>query len=134
MSKKTKISRRDFIRTTGIAAAGGILAGCASNLAQPAAEEAASAATEVPAVITPRKVRIAVGGWAEQNMKDLLAETDFTKQTGIEVEIVLRTDTKETELARLTSPAGVRPAPSEMDVVVSKNNHTRLQHPIKARR
>jgi ABC-type glycerol-3-phosphate transport system substrate-binding protein len=50
-----------------------------------------------------RKVRIAVGGWAEQNTKDLLAKTEFTKNTGIDVEVVLRTDTKETELARLAS-------------------------------
>jgi ABC-type glycerol-3-phosphate transport system substrate-binding protein len=44
-------------------------------------------------------------------MKDLLAQTDFTKQTNIEVEIVLRTDTKETELARLASAiqAGTSP-------------------------
>jgi ABC-type Fe3+ transport system substrate-binding protein len=56
-------------------------------------------------------VRIAVGGWAEQGMKDLLANTEFTKQTGIEVEVILRTDTKETELTRLASAvqAGTTP-------------------------
>ncbi len=52
-----------------------------------------------------------MGGWAEQNMKDLLARTDFTKQTGNDVEVVLRTDTKETALTRLASAfqAGTSP-------------------------
>jgi len=43
-------------------------------------------------------------------MKDLLAKTNFTQTSGIDVEIVLRTDTKETELTRLAAP--FRPAPA----------------------
>jgi ABC-type glycerol-3-phosphate transport system substrate-binding protein len=61
-----------------------------------------------------RKVRIAVGGWAEQNTKDLLAKTEFTKNTGIDVEVVLRTDTKETELARLASAVQADTSPYDV--------------------
>lgn len=117
--KKT-FSRREFLELAGVAAAGSVLAACA-----PAATPAAPPTsvpqptpvppTEAPAVTTPRKVRIAVGGWAEQNMKDLLAKTDFTKQTGIDVEIVLRTDTKETELTRLAS--AVQSGTSPYDII-----------------
>ncbi len=98
--KKT-FSRREFLELAGAAAAGSVLAAW-----RPAA---------TVTVAKPRKVRIAVGGWAEQNMKDLLAKTDFTKQTGIEVEIVLRTDTKETELTRLAS--AVQAGTSPYDVI-----------------
>jgi ABC-type glycerol-3-phosphate transport system substrate-binding protein len=48
-------------------------------------------------------------------MKDLLAATDFTKKTGIVPEIVLRTDTKETELTRLAS--AVQAGTSPYDVI-----------------
>jgi ABC-type glycerol-3-phosphate transport system substrate-binding protein len=96
MSHKTKVSRRDFIKMAGLVAASGTLAACGV-----ASTEAP--ATSAPAVVKGGKVRIAVGGWAEQNIKDLLAVTEFTKNTGIDVEVVLRTDTKETELSRLSS-------------------------------
>lgn len=98
--KKT-FSRREFLKLAGATAAGSAL-----PLWRP---------TGFPAVLKPRKVRIAVGGWAEQNMKDLLAKTDFTKNTGIEVEVVLRTDTKETELTRLAS--AVQAGTSPYDVI-----------------
>ena len=97
MSQNSKLSRRDFIKMAGVVAASGTLVACGVPATQ------APVATTAPAVATGGKVRIAVGGWAEQNMKDLLAVTEFTKNTGIDVEVVLRTDTKETELARLAS-------------------------------
>jgi ABC-type glycerol-3-phosphate transport system substrate-binding protein len=105
MSRYSKISRRDFIKVAGMVAASGTLAACGvAPTEAPAATEAPPvAATSAPAVVKGGKVRIAVGGWAEQNMKDLRAVTEFTKNTGIDVEVVLRTDTKETELSRLTS-------------------------------
>ena len=125
MSASRKISRREFIRAAGATAAGAVLAACvpaATPTATPAAAPttapvAAPTAvpTAVPTVLKNRKVRIAVGGWAEQNMKDLLAKTDFTKQSGIDVEIVLRTDTKETELTRLAS--AVQAGTSPYDVI-----------------
>jgi len=99
--KKT-FTRRQFLELAGATAAGSVLA-----MRTP---------ISMPAVLAQtKKVRIAVGGWAEQNMKDLLAKTDFTKQSGIEVEIVLRTDTKETELTRLAS--AVQAGTSPYDVI-----------------
>ncbi len=121
MSLYKKISRREFVKLAGLTATGAILAGCNAATPAPAAPTTAptaapaAAATAVPTVIKNRNVRIAVGGWAEQNMKDLLAKTDFTKQTGIDVEIVLRTDTKETELTRLTG--AVQAGTSPYDVI-----------------
>jgi ABC-type glycerol-3-phosphate transport system substrate-binding protein len=119
MNKKT-FSRREFLRLAGTTAAGGLLAACVpatTPVAEKAATEeaVATAAPAAPAATGPRQVRIAVGGWAEQNMKDLLAKTDFTGQTGIDVEVVLRTDTKETELARLAS--AVQAGTSPYDVI-----------------
>jgi ABC-type glycerol-3-phosphate transport system substrate-binding protein len=105
MSQIVKISRRDFIKMAGLVAASGTLAACGVPATEaPAATKAPPvAAATAPAVVKGGNVRIAVGGWAEQNMKDLLAVTEFTKKTGIDVEVIIRTDTKETELARLSS-------------------------------
>jgi ABC-type glycerol-3-phosphate transport system substrate-binding protein len=105
MSQESRISRRDFIKVAGAVAAGGALAACGvpATEAPVATQAPPAAATTAPTVAQASKVRIAVGGWAEQNLKDLLAVTEFTKNTGIDVEVVLRTDTKETELARLAS-------------------------------
>src|SRR5512147_546885 len=124
MSQNKKVSRRDFMKMAGVVAAGGTLAACGVKTTE--APVATQAATKAPAVATTAptlaptvakggKVRIAVGGWAEQNMKDLLAATDFTKKTGIVPEIVLRTDTKETELTRLAS--AVQAGTSPYDVI-----------------
>ncbi len=118
MSTSRRISRRQFVRLAGATATGAALAACtpAATPAPPtAAPTSAPAPTAAPTVLKGGKARIAVGGWAEQNMKDLLAKTDFTKQTGIDVEIVLRTDTKETELTRLAS--AVQAGTSPYDVI-----------------
>jgi ABC-type glycerol-3-phosphate transport system substrate-binding protein len=105
MSQNSRISRRDFIKVAGAVAASGALAACGVQATEaPVATQAPpAAATTAPAVVKGGKVRIAVGGWAEKNIKDFLAATEFTKNSGIDVEIVLRTDTKETELTRLSS-------------------------------
>ena len=128
MSKSNKITRRQFIRLAGVAASGAALAACGGPTS-PTAQSTQSAAptsapatavptavpTAIPTVAKPRKVRIAVGGWAEQGTKDLLEKSGFTKQTGIDVEVVLRTDTKETELTRLA--AAVQSNTSPYDVI-----------------
>jgi len=119
MNNNKKFSRRDFLRLAGLAAAGTVVASCAPKALETVAPAATSApeatAAVAPTVLKNRKVRIAVGGWAEKNTKDLLAKTEFTKQTGIDVEVVLRTDTKETELARLAS--AVQAGTSPYDVI-----------------
>jgi len=112
--EKLGISRRHFIRFAGTAAAGAALAACAPTATQPPAATAVPAATKAPTVVGPRKVRLAVGGWAEQPTKDFLAASGFTDQTGIEVEIVLRTDTKETELTRLASAVQANTSPYDV--------------------
>ena len=73
MSQYSKISRRDFIKMAGLVAASGTLAACGVPATGP------PVAATAPAVVKGGKVRIAVGGWAEQNLKDLLAVTEFTK-------------------------------------------------------
>ena len=126
MDTSKRLSRREFLRLAGIAAIGTSAAACVPATAPtsaPAAPASGAAATApavattvaAPAVAKARKVRVAVGGWAEQNMKDLIAKTDFTKNTGIDVEVVLRTDTKETELTRLAS--AVQSGTSPYDVI-----------------
>ncbi len=99
MKTKQQLTRRDFLRAAGVAAVGAGVVACSPS------------APPTPTIAKARKVQIAVGSWAEQNMKDLLAQSGFSKQTGIDVEVVLRTDTKETELARLASAiqAGTSP-------------------------
>jgi ABC-type glycerol-3-phosphate transport system substrate-binding protein len=124
MSLDKKISRREFVRLAGLTATGALLGACAPVAAPSAtqapaqaaatATPAEAAATAAPAVVGNRKVRVAVGGWAEQNMKDLLATTDFTKKTGIDVEVVLRTDTKETELTRFASAVQSNDSPYDV--------------------
>lgn len=111
MSTK-KFSRRDFLKVTGVAAAAAAT-GAVPALAAPAPKPVA-----MPNVLQGSTVRIAVGSWAEQNMKDLLARpgfADFLKKNNITVEIVIRTDTKETELARLA--AAVQAGNSPYDII-----------------
>lgn len=108
-----RLSRREFLGLAGGAAVGSVLAACAPVTAP--APAAAVTPTPAPATPPPRKARIAVGGWAEKGTKELLAKTGFTEQTGIEVEVVLRTDTKETELTRLAS--AVQAGTSPYDVI-----------------
>jgi multiple sugar transport system substrate-binding protein len=120
MNAKKRLSRREFLRVAGMAVVGASAAACVpaavpSAPAAPTTAPAAAAAVAAPTVAKARKVRIAVGGWAEQNMKDLLAQTDFVKNSGIDVEVVLRTDTKETELTRLAS--AVQAGTSPYDVI-----------------
>jgi ABC-type glycerol-3-phosphate transport system substrate-binding protein len=109
------ITRRDFIRLAGLAAAGTTLAACgvkSTTSSQGAASTQAVAG--VPTVIKPRKVRIAVGSWAEQSIAQVLEQTGFTKKTGIEVEVFVRSDTKETELSRVTSAVQANTAPYDV--------------------
>ncbi len=134
MSLRKKISRREFVRLAGLTATGALLGACGPSStpeakpaateaptaasSAPPATEAVAAATEAPAVVKGRTVKLALGGWAEADTKKLLASpivADFTKQTGINFEIVLRTDTKETELTRLA--AAIQAGTSPYDIL-----------------
>ncbi len=127
MAQDDTISRRSFLRLASLTAVSSVLAACggqpAAAPAPAAAPTAASAApavaptaapvaaTTAPAAGAKSKVRIAVLGLVQQATKDLLDQQEFTKKTGIDYEIVVRSDTKETELARLTGAvqAGTSP-------------------------
>jgi ABC-type glycerol-3-phosphate transport system substrate-binding protein len=118
-----KTSRREFLRLAGLTTASTLLAACGANAA-PAAETAATtaptraAATAVPTVLKNRTVKLAVGGWAEPTTRAWLESplfADFKRQSGIDVEIVLRTDTKETELTRLAG--AVQAGTSPYDII-----------------
>ena len=100
MSDSKKISRREFLKLSGIAAAG---VGLAAYTPTPVSAAAKSAINGAPALRKARKVRLAIGSWAEASTKKLFEDGEFTKNTGIDVEFVLRTDTKETEFTRLAS-------------------------------
>lgn len=123
MKAKKFLTRREFLGAAGTAAAAAALAACAPSTPPPAPTAVPAAPTSVPAptqvvaptVLKPRTVRIAVGGWAEKGTKDLLEKSGFAKQTGITPEVVLRTDTKETELTRLAS--AVQAGTSPYDVI-----------------
>lgn len=105
MQRGNQLSRRRFLQLTGLTATGALLAACAVPVAPAPGAGAGEPAAETGTA------RIAVGGWAEQGTKDLLERIGFTESTGIEVEVMLRTDTKETELARMASAvqAGTSP-------------------------
>lgn len=126
MPTSPKITRRDFIRKAGAAAAGAALAAKAPGLVSAASTQPFG----MPYIKRQRNVRIAVGGWAEQNMKDLLEKADFTGQTGINVEVVLRSDVKETELTKIvgavqagTSPYDVIDFEDELTTTLSQANY-----------
>lgn len=110
MDTQNRMSRRQFLQVVGVSAAGAALAACVAPAMPPAPAGAGAAA---PAAASSA-VRIAVGGWAEQGTKDVLAKTGFTEKTGIPVEVILRTDTKETELARMASAVAAGGAPYDV--------------------
>jgi ABC-type glycerol-3-phosphate transport system substrate-binding protein len=126
MSMQRKFTRRKFLQLAGTTATSAALASIAPGLGS-ADAKATRPTFGVPYFRRQRNVRIAVGGWAEQNMRDLLERTDFSRQTGIDVEIVLRTDTKETELTRIvgavqadTSPYDVIDFEDELTTTLSR--------------
>ncbi len=105
MLDKKKISRREFLKLSGMTAAGVGLAvvGPAKAVSAAAPSVPAAIASGAPAIKKARVARLAIGSWAEASTKALLADGEFKKATGIDVELVLRTDTKETEFTRLAS-------------------------------
>lgn len=121
MKSKKNLTRREFLGAAGAAAAAAALAACApaatpAPTAVPAAPTAVPAPTQVvvPTVLKPRTVRVAILASNAQGFQDILTKTDFTKKSGINVEIVNRTDTKETELARLASAVQAGTSPYDL--------------------
>ena len=122
MSTESKISRRQFIQLAGLTATGTFLAACNTvtpqTLASPTEAPLPTAPVRAPAVIKPHKVTIEIDGWAVPVTSQVLAKPlfmDFTQQTGIEIEFIPRTGTKETELNRLSS--AVQAGTSPYDII-----------------
>lgn len=95
MSTSPKISRRDFLRLTGVTAGGTLLAAC---------QPVTVATTTAPTLIKTRTITIQIDGWAVPATKELLKSplyTDFAEQTGIEIDFIPRTGVKQDELNRL---------------------------------
>jgi multiple sugar transport system substrate-binding protein len=124
VSQEKRMTRRRFLSLASTTAAGMVLAACggsgapaggATTAAQAApAPTAAQAEATAPATTGGRKVRIAVLGLVQQATKDLLDQQEFTKKTGIDYEIVVRSDTKETELTRLTGAVQANTSPYDV--------------------
>ncbi len=126
MSDSRKVTRRKFLKLAGTTATGAALASVVPGIGSAAAKPSFG----VPHLLRQRSCRIAVGGWAQQNMQDLLDQTDFSGQTGIDVEIVLRADTKETEITKIvgavqagTSPYDVIDFEDELTTTLSQANY-----------
>jgi ABC-type glycerol-3-phosphate transport system substrate-binding protein len=112
MSESRKVSRRDFIKLAGSATAGAAVAATLSkSIPALAAASQPAPAFGVGRLLQTPTVKIGVLSSNEQILKDLIAKADFAKNVGVNVETVVRSDTKETELARLTSAiqAGTSP-------------------------
>jgi ABC-type glycerol-3-phosphate transport system substrate-binding protein len=110
MKTNKQLSRRDFLRVAGLTTLGAVAAACTPATPNPTATSA-PAPTVAPTVMKPHVVKVGILANNAQGLQDILAKAEFTKKTGITVETVNRTDTKETELARLSSAfqAGTSP-------------------------
>ena len=126
MFTSRRFPRRQFIRLAGVTVTGALLGALdplttlslASPTPTPATEAIITAPTEVPALIKPHEVTIQIDGWAVPITRELLAKPlfmDFTKQTGIQIEFIPRTATKEAELSRLA--AAVEAGTSPYDII-----------------
>lgn len=122
MNNQDNLTRRKFLKVAGTAALGSALAACAPAASPTAAPPTAAVVptavaptVAVPTVIAAnRTVRVAILASNAQGFQDILTKTDFTKKSGIKVEIVNRTDTKETELARLASAVQAGTSPYDL--------------------
>jgi len=120
MSQSKKISRREFIKAAGVATAGAVLAACAptanaTNATSPTAVPSPVPPTTAPTVIKPRKVQFGILEVNKAGTQKFLDAIDFKGKTGLDYEIVTRSDTKETELARLA--AAVQAGTSPYDII-----------------
>ena len=133
MSNERKITRRDFIRMTGLVVAGTTLAACGANVTPTTAPPTAPAAvvpTAGPTVVKARKVQLGILEVNKDGTQKFLDAVDFKGKTGIDYEIVTRSDTKETELARLaaaiqagTSPYDIIDFEDELATTLSRSNY-----------
>jgi trehalose/maltose transport system substrate-binding protein len=112
MTTSRKFSRRQFIKLAGAGAAGAALAATPSLI--PAAAAQPKPAFGVPMLLQNKTVNVAMLQSTAPGLQTLLDNSDFTTQTGINVNIVIRSDTKETELAKITSAVQASTSPYDV--------------------
>ena len=121
MPTGARISRRQFLKIVGASASGAMLAACQPLAAinpGPTKIPTITAAKQAPAQIKPALVQVQLDGWAVADTNQVLTDplfTDFTKQTGIQIQFIPRTGTKEEELNRLTD--AVQAGTSPYDII-----------------
>jgi multiple sugar transport system substrate-binding protein len=118
---KRRVTRREFLAVAGAATVGGALAACAPAAtptaapAPPPTSAPAAPPTSAPAVVTPKKVQFGILEVNKAGTQKFLDAIDFKGKTGLDYEIVTRSDTKETELARLA--AAIQAGTSPYDII-----------------
>ena len=105
MSQKSTLSRRNFLKFSGAAAA----AAATGNLT-------GKKAFAMPNIILQREpLKFGLGGWAIDSITQILKDLDFTGQTGIEVEVLTRPGTPDDMITQMAS--GAQASNSPYDVI-----------------
>jgi len=100
----SKLSRRNFLKLTGAAAAAAATTGIHR-----------SPVFAVPNIVRQnKKITIGVGGWAVDSMIQIFQEMDFTSKTGIEVEVLTRTGTAPDFIAEMAGAIQAKTSPYDV--------------------
>jgi multiple sugar transport system substrate-binding protein len=104
MEDETTLSRRKLLKLAGAAGAGLAVGGVGGTTAKAGVYRRTG-----PAATT--RVTIGVGSWARESMKKVLADLQFTKKTGIQVEVKVRPGDANAMITQMTSAiqAGTTP-------------------------
>ena len=99
---KHKLSRREFLKLTGAAAAVAAVGGVAPK----------RSALAFPTLLRQSEpLRIGVGGWAVDSMTELLEELEFTRITGIPVQVLTRPGAPDEMITQLAAGAQASTSP-----------------------
>ncbi len=99
-----KLSRRDFLKLTGATAAA-VATGSLSK----------KSALAFPNIKRRREaIKLGVGGWAVESITALLEQLEFTKQTGIEVEVITRPGAPDEMITQIAAGAQANNSPYDV--------------------
>jgi ABC-type glycerol-3-phosphate transport system substrate-binding protein len=99
-----KLSRRDFLKLTGATAA----AVATGSLGK-------KSALAFPNIKRRREaIKLGVGGWAVESITALLEQLEFTKQTGIEVEVITRPGAPDEMITQIAAGAQANNSPYDV--------------------